>query len=310
MSGFHMNIAIPAIDIPSLVATGRALPQPAADAPSRSFESGSLFVDLSCADSVTLLPQQGLGRQVIVSVTNGQEKALQALSMEGGTVAGAGCAKGESGDFILRLAPDKVLRIQQTGGFDIRGGRFTGPVTIEAAGSGTVTLDGTGGLTVRQRAAGDVFVGTVDGVVDAEMHGSGDLHIGEGAISSLNVSMAGSGDLTLGRAAIGPVHLVLNGSGDLVADRVSGAVDALTTGSGDISIASVTADTVHVAGEGSGDIVLRSGRIGNLTAERLGKGDLLVQATIAGGSVSHRGTGDVTLPHVTGPLTRTGSQEE
>ena len=285
----------------------RPLPQPDADAPTRSVETDHLSVDLSCASSVTLLPGPDLSSRVVVSVGQGQDAALRALSTAGGTVTSA--CSGEPGDFVLRLPPSMPLRIRQTDSVDMRGGRFSGPVTIEGTGSGSVALDATGPLTVRQQSDGDVSVGEVSGPVDILLNGSGDLRIGSGTIPSLSALLTSSGDLLLGTAVIGQTHLVLSGSGDVTAHRIKGPVDAETNSSGDVRIGSVDSDTMRVTGNGSGDIAVLAGRIGMLVGERNGSGDLLVRATIGGGSLSHHGSGDVTLPHVTGTLSRTGDTD-
>lgn len=287
---------------------GRALPQPDADAPTRSIETDHLFVDLSCAGSATLLPDPGLAGRVVVSAGRGQEAALRGLSTAGGTVTAA--CSGEPGDLVLRLPPAMPLHIQRTDAVDIRGGRFTGPVTIEGTGSGSVVLDATGPLTVRQRGGGDVSVAEVFGPVDVVLNGSGDLRIGSGAIAQLSALLGSSGDLLLGTAVIGRARLVLNGSGDFVADRIDGPIDAETNSSGDVRISSVDSDAMRVTGSGSGDISVLGGRIGTLTGERNGSGDLVVRATVGGGSLSHHGDGDVILPNVTGTLSRTGDGDD
>ncbi len=285
----------------------RPLPQPDADAPTRSVDTDQLFVDLSCASSVTLLPAPDLAGRVVVSVGRGQDEALRGLSTEGGSVTST--CSGEPGDFVLRVPPSMPLRIQQTDAVDLRGGRFSGPVTIEGTGSGSVVLDATGPLTVRQRSDGDVSVAEVSGPADIVLNGSGDLHIGGGTIPRLSALVTSSGDLLLGTAVIGQAHLVLSGSGDVTADRIGGPVDAETDSSGDVRIGSVDSDTMRVTGNGSGDIAVLGGRIGMLVGERNGSGDLLVRASIGSGSLSHHGSGDVTLPHVTGTLSRTGDTD-
>ncbi len=201
------------------------------------------------------------------------------------------------------------IRIRQTGAIDMRGGRFSGPVTIEGTGSGSMALDATGPLTLRQRNDGDVSVDEVSGPVDVVMNGSGDLRIGSGTIPHLSALLTGSGDLLLGTAVIGQAHLVLSGSGDVLAKQIEGPVDAETNRSGDIRIGSVDSDTMRVTGNGSGDIAVLAGRIGMLVGVRNGSGDLLVRASIGGGSLSHHGSGDVTLPNVTGTLSRTGDTD-
>ncbi len=289
------------------VPDGGPLTQPASDVPTRSIETGSLFVDLSCADSVPLLPEPALHGRVVMSAGRGQDAALRGLSLDGGAVTSS--CSGEGGDLVLRLPPAMPLRIQQIDAVDIRGGRFTGPVTIEGTGSGSVTLDGAGALTVRQRSSGDVSVAEVAGAVDAVLDGSGDLRIGRGSVARLSAVLTGSGDLTLGQARIGPTRLILHGKGDATASRIEGPVELQATGSGDIRIASIDADTLQVAAEGSGDVAVLGGRVGTLTGTRDGSGDLLVRATIGGGSLSHHGDGDVTLPNVTGALSRTGDTD-
>ena len=282
------------------LSTRGRLTRPAADAPTRSLQAASLAVDLSCAASVTLLPEAGLGDRVIVSAGRGQDRALQALVLADGVVRQPdGCA-GDTGDFTLQMAADKTLSIRQQGDLDIHGGRFTGPVAIDSSGTGSVTLRGTGALTTRQQASGDVLVGTVSGDVTAVLQGSGDLRVEDGRVPHLSASLQGSGDVAMGRAAIGEGRLSLEQSGDFTAGNLTGHLEARTSGSGDITIGSVTADSATLEGEGSGDILVRGGRIGVLTATRRGSGDLVVRAVVGDAAVSHQGDGDVTLPNVMG----------
>ncbi len=291
-------------------ALSRPLAQPAPDDPTRSLQAAAPTIDLSCAGSVTLLPKPGLGDRILVSVRRGQETALQSVVLTNDVVGqSAACDADESGDFILQMAPDRTLRIRQSDELDIRGGRFTGPVTIDGSGSGSVVLDGTGGLRTRQGASGDVVVGTVTGEVVAMLEGSGDLRIAGGRVARLTATVQGSGDLALGQAVVGDSRLVLEGSGDFTADRVEGRLDARTTGSGDITIGSLIAATAWLQGSRSGDITIRGGRIGTLTALRLGSGDLAVDAVVGNATVTHHGSGDITLPRTNGTIvgSETGS---
>lgn len=281
----------------------RPLAQPAPDAPTRSLQVAAPTIDLSCASTVTLLPTPGLGDRIVLSVRRGQEPALQSVVLTGGMVGQSGaCDADESGDFILQIAPDKTLRIRQSGDLDIRGGRFTGPVAIDASGNGSVVLDATGSLTTRQGASGDILVGTVTGEVAATLEGSGDLRIADGRVTRLAATVQGSGDLAMGHAVVGDSRVVLDGSGGFTADRIEGRLDARTTGSGDITIDSLTAATAQLDGSRSGDITIRGGRIDRLTALRLGSGDLSVEAAIGHASVTHHGSGDVTLPRSSGTV--------
>ena len=295
--------AIPAIpelaglaSLPGFLSS-HALPQPDPDGPTRSLAAATLTVDLPCANSVTLLPRADMGDRILVSTRRGQDEALRLMVLKDGIASQPdSCSDDASGDFILQMAPDKMLRIRQSNDVDIRGGRFAGPVTIDGSGNGSVMFEATGALTTRQQASGDVFVGTVSGAVDATLDGSGDLRVADGQVPRLSAVIHSSGDLSMGRAAIGGGQLSVNSSGDFSADRVTGHFDGRTSSSGDITINSVVADTVQLEGQGSGDITIRHGRIGTLTAERHGSGDLVVDAPIENAIVSHQGSGDVRLP--------------
>lgn len=291
--------------------TGDALPQPSPGAPIRSFSADRLTVDLTCASSVTLLPKQDLGDEVTVSVRPDQRSAMQALTVKDGVVEQQeACSDDQKADFILQLAPGKALTIEQEGDVDIRGGRFSGTVKIEASGSGDVTLEGTGSLIDNQHASGDVAIGEVSGNVVSTLLGSGGLKVDGGDVAHLSIESRESGDVSMGQTVLNDSIIRLNGSGGFTADRVVGRLDARTLASGDITIASVSTDIVRLQGDGSGDIAIRGGRIETLTASRGGSGDLDVRAIIGNGKVAHGGSGDVTLPHVSGTLVRTRLQNE
>lgn len=302
--------AVPGLGRLGLSVRGAALPQPNPDAPSRTFTTASLTVDLHCADSVVLLAKPGVAGQVLVSVRPGQDEALQDLVLQDGTLTQQGSCGSEAGDFIVQTSPEEALLIRQSGSTDIRGGRFEGPVSLEVSGEGSLVLDSTGSLVDRQSSGGDVFIGAVDGILDAQISGSGDLRVNQGQIARLSVQSTGSGDVALGRATADGSSIDLLGSGGFEADRLAGPIRAHSAGSGDISIGSVTAETAQLSGDGSGDIVVRGGRIGMLRAERRGSGDLVIRAVVGRGQVTHDGQGEVTMPHVTGSLVRLGHEDD
>lgn len=289
------------------------LPQSASGDPTRRFSiaGDTLTVDLPCAGTVTLLPTTDLGKDAILSVRPGQDAMLQAVTTDGGIVSEPDSCHGRSqSDFILRVDPGRSLRIVQQGHGDIHGGRFTGPVAIDGSGSGTVFLAGVGRLADQQQGSGGVVVDEVSGDVAVQLAGSGDLQIKRGQVSRMSAIITRSGDMLMGDVTIGDAHVELTGSGDLTMGTVDGRLDASTLHSGDIVVASVTADAVRLNGGGSGDIAIRAGKIGNLVAVRRGSGDLTVQAIIGSGTLSHDGSGDVSIPHVTGDLLRTGKTDD
>lgn len=307
MNGFLA--AIPVLGRLPWTVSGSALREPGTDALRRTLSLASLTIDLSCASSVTLLPQAGLGDQVILSVRRGQDEALQSVRIESGVLAqSSGCEGEDKGDFVLQIAPEKAFTLVQHDDLDIRGGRFGGSVTIDASGSGSVVLDAVGSLIDHQEAA-DVYVGEINGDITADLAGSGDLRLVRGHVGHLAATLNGSGDLSTGETAIGTLDAQLTGSGDLTAERVGASVVARTTGSGDISIGTVTAGMAQLVGTGSGDIVIDGGRIGTLNAQRSGSGDLTVRASIDTANVSHHGSGELTLPHVSGRIMQDGGDQ-
>lgn len=293
MDGMHVHIP--------------ALPRIGADGPMRRFQASGVTIDIACASSITLLPGPGLGDQLILSVHRGQEGALEQTDISNGVVSHlSGCDN--DADFTLQAAPEQTLRIVQHGSVDIHGGRFVGPVTIDSTGSGSVALESTGPLEVHQ-AGGDVTIGEVTASLTATLNGSGDLRIARGHLSTLSATLNGSGDLSMQASVAGETHLTLNASGAVTAGRLDGIIQARTSGSGDITLAAVTAPSVELMGSGSGDIVIDRGRIGTLNAQRTGSGDLRVHAEIGNATVEHHGSGDVSLPNVTGHRIEVSTQD-
>ena len=276
--------------------------------PVQTFRTGTtavVAVDLPCADSVTLLPRQGIGDQVMLSTRQDQQAAAQAVSFTDGRFGqSAACETGRA-DFTLQLAADRALRIVQSGSTEIHGGSFSGTVGIEVRGSGGVTLAGVGTLNDVQTGGGDVAIGSVSGRVNARLDGSGDLRVRGGTVPVLDAASNGSGDIDMGGAAIGGGRVELGGSGDFAAAAVDGgSFIAETSSSGDIAIESLHVGGARLRGSGSGDITVRGGIVGQLEADRTGSGDLLLDAAISSGQVSHGGSGDVRLPYAAAAVMR------
>ncbi len=275
----------------------------------RTSTTAVVAVDLPCASSVTLLPRQGMGDQVMLSTRPGQEAALQAVSFTDGRFGQSNACETGGADFTLQIAADRAVRIVQSGSTAIRGGSFSGPVGIEVRGSGGVTLAGVGTLNDVQTGGGDVAIGTVSGRVDARLDGSGDLRVRGGTVLVLDAASSGGGDIDMGGATIGAGRVELSGSGDFGATSIDGgSFIAETSSSGDIAIESLHVGEAQLRGSGSGDIVVHGGIVGQLEAQRIGSGDLLVDAAISSGQVSHGGSGDVRLPYAAAAVMRNDNE--
>jgi hypothetical protein len=299
----HTRIAAPGFagihfHVPSITIASGRLPRPDADAPRTTIRANTLRVDLPCAESVTVLSDGIHPGEAVVSVRHGEHASLDRLHLADGLISqSAGCA-GSSGNFTVRVAASTPLTLVQSGDVDIRAGSFTAPVTIDSSGSGDVKLAASGPLTTRQTASGTVMIGTINGPVTARLQGSGDLDIGDGSIEALDATSDGSGDLHIGHAILGggAITVTLRGSGNFVADTVTGILDASTMSDGDIKIGSLTTPHARLDGFGSGDIAIERGRIGTLSSDLKGSGNLTIHAKIDGGQITHHGSGNLDLP--------------
>ncbi len=271
----------------------------------RTSTTAVVAVDLPCANSVTLLPRQGLGDQVTLLTRPGQEAALQAVWFTDGRLGQSDACETGSADFTLQMAADRAVRIVQSGSTDIHGGSFSGTVGIEVRGSGGVTLAAVGTLDDVQTGSGDVAIGRVFGRVNARLDGSGDLRVRGGTVLMLDAASNGSGDIDMGGATIGGGRVELGGSGDFGASAINGgSFTAETSSSGDVAIERLNVGEARLRGNGSGDITVRGGIVGQLEADRTGSGDLLMDAAVSSGQVSHGGSGDVRLPHAAAAVVR------
>jgi hypothetical protein len=165
----------------------------------------------------------------------------------------------------------RALTLATVGCGDWTAGTVSGPLTVEAVGSGDV------------RAADA-------GVVRAKLSGSGDLSVGRVA-GAAELSLAGSGDLRSGPVG-GPLSADLAGSGDVDVASVSGPVRSRVASSGDVRIHGGRTPDLQVSLAGSGDFDFR-GSAGRVTASVAGSGD--VRIAHADGPVSRSvvGSGEV-----------------
>lgn len=128
---------------------------------------------------------------------------------------------------------------------------------------------------------GDWTVANVDGPVDINLGGSGDLRLGTSR--SLDVALGGSGSLVAGRT--GDLDFALGGSGGARIAGLDGRADIAIGGSGEVTITNGHARRLDVAIGGSGDVTFGG--------------------TVVDADITIAGSGDVRLGEVTGELERT-----
>ncbi len=150
--------------------------------------------------------------------------------------------------------------------------------------------------------SGEMHVGELDNEsFDVVVRGSGDLHV-EGKTERLAVSVRGSGDVLGSGLKAGEVSVAINGSGD-VKVNVTGAVDsdAMVTVAGSVAVAIHGSGDVRLEGkaerlvvsiDGSGDFQGSSLTVRDATVAIDGSGDAEVSVTDALNVAIH-GSGDV-----------------
>jgi hypothetical protein len=124
---------------------------------------------------------------------------------------------------------------------------------IDGSGSGDIEADNAKSLDLHATGSGNLALDRLDGPGKIDIHGSGDVSIGNGVMPSLAIALHGSGDAEIGAGEIVTLIASTAGSGDI---QIGGATkDATLTseGSGDISVARATG-AVQSHQHGSGTI--------------------------------------------------------
>lgn len=147
---------------------------------------------------------------------------------------------------------------------------------------------GASSVSVGNAGCGDWVVANVDGRLDIDQAGSGDVRAGTSR--TLDVDSAGSGSVWAG--ATDELDLDVAGSGDVMVTAVNGPVSIASAGSGDVVIRGGAASRFSVNGAGSGDVRF-SGRAGDLHVALAGSGDVHVGEVTGRVSRAIVGSGEV-----------------
>ena len=154
-----------------------------------------------------------------------------------------------SGLIIKMVVPRGAdLRVDDLIG-DATIGDTMGPLHFEA----TATKARIGKVTsahVAMDGTGRIEIAAVDGPLDLDVAGSGKVTVGP--TRAVKADIAGAGDAALGPVA-GPLDLDIAGSGDVTAASVNGPVHIDIAGSGSVKIANGEANPLHVDIMGSGN---------------------------------------------------------
>jgi hypothetical protein len=153
-------------------------------------------------------------------------------------------------DLVIKVMVPKgaELNVEDLVG-DATIGDTNGPLRFEA----TATRARIGKVSeakVSMDGSGHVDIAEVTGPLDLDIAGSGKVSVGPA--QKVNADIAGAGDATLGPIA-GGLDLDIAGSGDVTAASVNGPVHIDIAGSGSVKIASGEANPLHVDIMGSGN---------------------------------------------------------
>jgi hypothetical protein len=168
---------------------------------------------------------------------------------------------------------------------DVTIGDIKGPLKFDLA-AADAKIGAVTSAEIDAAGAGTIQISSVQGALDLDVAGSGDIQVG--SAGSVNVDIAGSGELTVGTIA-GGLSVDIAGSGDVAIDSVSGPVDFSSAGSGDVKI--------------------KSGRATPLKIEIMGSGSFDFGGEAVDPDISVAGSGEITIKSYTGKLNTSGVGE-
>ena len=174
---------------------------------------------------------------------------------------------------------------------------------------------------LRMKGPGNLALGDVAGLMDAELSGSGDIEFGDAGSAVLTLrgsgdiegedisgdaamTLQGSGDVEADRIG-GKAEMVLRGSGDIEAEEVAGGLDAELTGSGDVSVGRVLGP-VTASLRGSGDVEINEGRAERFEATLSGSGDIAFGGVAVNPKLRTSGSGDIVVGDAEGTVDARG----
>ena len=145
------------------------------------------------------------------------------------TLSNSGC-----GDWTVANVSGP-LTVHTAGSGDVRAGDAASADIAVSGSSDVFTHAVRGGLRAHVSGSGDVTAGSISGPLDVNIAGSGNVTVHSGAASSMRVSVAGSGDVRFGGVAQ-TLDASIAGSGDVAVRRVTGEISRHIAGSGEIKL--------------------------------------------------------------------------
>lgn len=189
------------------------------------------------ASSSGITIRTGQGRIVVsggsVVISNGSVVS-SIFGRSGVTTVETGSSSGESAVKVTVKVPvgAPVKTNQVLGNVII--GDTDGPLTASVQGS-NVSAGRVSSAQLTVQGSGDIRVKEVNGIVMAQVQGSGDIEVELGSMPSLTATVQGSGDIKVGGSATA-ASLTVMGSGDIRVEHVQQKPVENVMGSGDIRV--------------------------------------------------------------------------
>lgn len=188
-----------------------------------------------------------------------------------------------SGAVDWRIGPSAALHLEHDGCGDVVVGDVEGRLQLDAAGNGEVRAGRAGSAEITSRGSGDLVLGDVGGALNAVLQGSG-------AIRSAAVA--------------GPADLDLRGSGDVITGAVGGPLRANLAGSGGLEVAEAQGPLVNLILAGSGNLRVADGRTERLEVRLAGSGIVDFGGVTRDLDATIAGSGNVRVRQATGNVAK------
>lgn len=176
-----------------------------------------------------------------------------------------------SGAGLTEIGPADAVELDSSGCGDVAVGDVAGALEVDLAGSGHVRAGAAQRLAVDLAGSGEVSTGAIaeaadvdiagsgrvsiqslNGALQADAAGSGNLAVQGGAISTADIELAGSGDVDIA-APVERLEVAILGSGNVDVSATVGEIDAEIAGSGGVRAASVSGQ-IRQQSMGSGSV--------------------------------------------------------
>jgi len=156
------------------------------------------------------------------------------------------------------IGASNSLELDHRGCSSVNVGDVAGEANIDLAGSGEITMGSAASLNADVAGSGRINTGVISGDANVDIAGSGTVNIAAlngaletdgagsgnvvvngGAVTRANIDLAGSGDVEI-NTSVSSLDVSIVGSGDVNVNGVVGTIDAEIAGSGEVSVQSAT----------------------------------------------------------------------